>query len=128
MEEFDPDKAVHKGLDLRRRGKRSTTPSLKEESAIAYLGPEGTFTHEAALSVFGHEASYQACGTIEDVFQRVEKGLPSRGVVPVENAYAGSIHSTMDLFYTRAVMIQGEILSQIHQHLLSQAKLLKHLF
>lgn len=131
MEEFNHVKTVHKGSDLRRSRNRSTALSFKKESAIAYLGPEGTFTHEAALSVYGHRASYQACAAIEDIFQGVEKGLPSRGVVPVENAYAGSVHITLDLLYTRPVMIQGEILSRIHQHLLSQApavEQIKHVY
>jgi len=121
MEKRNHDKTARKSLDPGRRQNLSTVPSLKEESIIAYLGPAGTFTHEAALSVFGHEASYQACETIEDIFRWVERDLPSRGVVPLENAYAGPVHITMDLLYTGAVKIQGEILSQIHLHLLSQA-------
>jgi chorismate mutase/prephenate dehydratase len=121
MEKFNHENTAHMGSDARRRQDFSTAPLLKEESAIAYLGPAGTFTHEAALSVFGHKASYRACRTIEDVFRWVERGLSSRGVVPRDNAYAGSVHITMDLLYTKAVKIQGEILSQIHLHLLSQA-------
>ena len=121
MEKLNHDKTARKSLDPGRRQNLSSAPSLKEDSTIAYLGPAGTFTHEAALSVFGHKASYQACGTIEDVFRWVERDHPSRGVVPLENAYAGSVHITMDLLYTGAAKIQGEILSQIHLHLLSQA-------
>src|SRR5262245_2348830 len=57
---------------------------LQKPLAIAYFGPEATFTHEAALKQFGRAAEYAPAKTIADVFDDVEKGRADYGVVPIE--------------------------------------------
>ncbi|HEX7665523.1 MAG TPA: prephenate dehydratase domain-containing protein, partial [Polyangiaceae bacterium] len=65
-------------------------------SEVAYLGPEGTFTHAAARAFFGVAARYREVTTIEGVFEAVARGEVPRGVVPIENSSEGSVSHTAD--------------------------------
>ena len=58
-----------------------------EPSSVGYLGPEATFTHQAATMLFGGNAVLKDAETIEDVFQMVVNGECEHGVVPIENSY-----------------------------------------
>ncbi|MFN3311603.1 MAG: chorismate mutase, partial [Thermomonas sp.] len=58
----------------------------QEPLKIGYLGPEGTFSQQAALKHFGHSAHGLPLGSIEEVFQEVAAGHADFGVVPVENS------------------------------------------
>jgi chorismate mutase/prephenate dehydratase len=89
---------------------------------VAYLGPEATFSHQAALSHYGKSALFRSADCIEDVFSLVEKGVCSHGVVPVENSYEGSVNITFDLFYTYETILCAEIFLRIRHHLLSRAE------
>jgi len=95
--------------------------SLESPQSIAYLGPEGTFTHAASTRQFGSAAHYLACKSLDEVFDEVESGRANYGVVPVENAFEGAVTSTLDLFADCEVFICAEVLLQIHHHLLTQA-------
>ena len=86
---------------------------------VAYLGPEATFSHQAAVSLFNQSASLRAAESIEDVFELVDKDICQEGVVPIENSYEGAIHITQDLFYQHDLIISAELLLRIHHHLLS---------
>lgn len=109
----------------------SAARSVQEPLTVAYLGPETTFTHQAAISLFGHSTSFHGAETVDDVFSLVEKGLCKQGVVPVENSYEGSVTRTLDLFYKHEVKICAEVFLPIEHHLLSKAGTLeeiKHLY
>ncbi len=93
--------------------------SLEQPLAIAYLGPESTFTHVAALKQFSSSANYIACKNFDEIFDEVESGRVAYGVVPVENAFEGAITYTLDLFVGRDVSICAEVLLEIHHHLLA---------
>lgn len=93
--------------------------ALEQEMAIAYLGPEGTFTQAAALKHFGHSIKTVPLATIGDVFREVEAGMVSYGVVPVENSTEGVINHTLDEFMTSPLNICGEVILRIHHNLLS---------
>ncbi len=67
--------------------------SLEEPLTIAYLGPQGTFSEEAALKRFGGLVTTLPCNSIDDVFRKVESGTASYGVVPVENSTEGAVGS-----------------------------------
>lgn len=95
--------------------------ALEHPLMVAYLGPEGTFTHTAAMRQFGSSASYMACRNFDEVFDEVEAGRATYGVVPVENAFEGAVTHTLDLFMDRRVSICAEVLLAIHEHLLSHA-------
>ncbi len=81
---------------------------------VAYLGPEGSFTHQAAESRYGYMSDYQPLNSIEAVFQAVETERVRFGVVPVENNQEGVVQETMDLLGTSEVMIVAEIILPIH--------------
>lgn len=85
---------------------------------VAYLGPEGTFTEEAAIKHFGGAARTAPCASIDEVFRRVEAGAASHGVVPVENSTEGSVGRTLDRLLTTRLLICAEITLRIRQHLL----------
>jgi len=99
----------------------SASRSVQESLAVAYFGPEATFTHQAAIFLFGQSASMRAAETIEDVFGLVEKGICRQGVVPIENSYEGSVNRTLDLLYKYELKISAEIFLRIRHHFLSMA-------
>ncbi len=95
--------------------------ALEQDINIAYLGPEGTFTHDAALKHFGHAARTTALAGIDQVFREVEAGQCHFGVVPVENSIEGVVNHTLDLLMNSTLRICGEVELRIHQHLMSRA-------
>ncbi len=87
---------------------------------VAFLGPEGTYTHSAAIKHFGDFIATQPVSSIEEVFRVVETGSADFGVVPVENSSAGVINHTLDLFMDSSLMISGEVALRIRHNLLSR--------
>ncbi|GAB2518329.1 prephenate dehydratase [Microbulbifer agarilyticus] len=92
--------------------------ALEEPIKAAYLGPEGTFTQQAALKHFGHSAVSKPLAAIDEVFREVEAGAVNYGVVPVENSTEGVVNHTLDNFMTSNLKICGEVEMRIHQHLM----------
>lgn len=99
----------------------SATRSLENRLRIAFLGPEGTYSHLAARRHFGEAAELVPTTTIGDVFAAVERGQAELGVVPVENTTEGVVTQTLDAFVNCDVTICGEVLQRIQHHLLSQS-------
>jgi chorismate mutase/prephenate dehydratase len=98
----------------------SSCLALEQPLNIAYLGPEGTFTQEAALKHFGHAVSTLDCGSIDEIFSQVEKGNTDYGVVPIENSSNGVIGGTIDMLYSQSLKICGEVeISIKHQLMMS---------
>ncbi len=92
---------------------------------IAYLGPEHTNTHVAALKRFGRRARYVHAPTVEDVFRLVEREEADYGVVPIENSLEGAVTHTLDRFIDfkhTPVNIVGEIDFSIQHHLITWPK------
>ncbi len=92
--------------------------SLQRPVKVAYLGPEATHTHQAALEYFGTSGEFLPVRFVEGVFQAVEKGQTHYGVVPFENSTEGVVSSTLDMFFSSPVKIVGEIYLRISHHLL----------
>ncbi|WP_243302833.1 prephenate dehydratase [Geothrix oryzisoli] len=92
--------------------------SLEKPLRVAFLGPEGTFTHLAARHQFGGSGQALPQGTIQAVFQAVERQRADYGVVPVENATEGAVDSTLDAFLDSPLAICAEILLPVDQALL----------
>lgn len=92
--------------------------SLEKPLRVAFLGPEGTFTHLAARHQFGGSGQALPQGTIQAVFQAVERQRADYGVVPVENATEGAVDSTLDAFLDSSLAICAEILLPVDQALL----------
>ena len=103
----------------------SSALSLEKRFTIAYLGPEFTYTHQAAQKKFGASVSYCPCANISDVFAEVERGRSDYGVVPVENSTEGAVNYTLDMFVESPLKICGELYLGITHHLLSNAPSLK---
>lgn len=93
--------------------------ALEQPLNIAYLGPEGTFTQEAALKHFGHAVSTLDCASIDEIFHQVEKGNAHYGVVPIENSSNGVIGGTVDMLYSQDLKICGEVEISIAHQLMS---------
>jgi chorismate mutase/prephenate dehydratase len=96
--------------------------SLEEPLTVAYLGPQGTFSEEAALKRFGGVVTTSPCNSIDDVFRKVESGVASYGVVPVENSTEGAVGRSLDLLLQTPLKVCGEITLPIHQLLLARHK------
>lgn len=99
----------------------SAARTVQQPINVAYLGPEATFSHQAAIYLYGHSTTFRAAETIEDVFSLVEKGVCQQGIVPIENSYEGAVNITMDLFYKYDLKICAEIFLRIRHHLLSKS-------
>jgi chorismate mutase/prephenate dehydratase len=84
---------------------------------VAYLGPEGTFTHAAAIRQFGHMARLVPLPNIAEVFSQVEKGGVGYGVVPAENSVEGPVSVTLDLLLETDANILAEIYLDISHDL-----------
>lgn len=97
--------------------------SLEKPLRVAFLGPEGTFTQLAARHQFGGSCQSLPQGTIQAVFQAVERGRADYGVVPVENATEGAVESTLDAFLESPLRICAEILLPVDQALLMRPDL-----
>ena len=92
--------------------------ALEQPVKVAFLGPEGTFTQEAALKHFGDSAISVPMAAIDEVFRDVLAGSCDYGVVPVENSTEGVISHTLDSFMDSSLKICGEVELRIHQNLL----------
>ncbi len=93
--------------------------ALEQRMKVAFLGPEGTFTQQAALKHFGHAVESLPLAAIDEVFREVESGAANYGVVPVENSTEGVVNHTLDTFMTSSLKICGEVELRIHHHLLA---------
>ena len=96
--------------------------ALEQRLQVAFLGPTGTFTEEAAYKHFGHSIRTLATSSIDDVFREVESDNANYGVVPIENSTQGIVNSTLDMFLESTLKIVGEVELRIHQHLLSNVE------
>lgn len=96
----------------------SVCRSLNTALRVTYMGPQGTFSHLAAIKKFGRKSYYLPAESISDVFNKVEKGEAEYGVVPVENSTEGVINYTLDMFFHSHLMICSEITLNISHALL----------
>ena len=103
----------------------SATRSLEQPTRVAFLGPQATFTHQAAKQHFGFSTHYEAASDISEVFTAVEKGHADYGVVPVENSTEGVVNYTLDKFADSELQICSEIITPIEHNLLSKELTLK---
>src|SRR5918994_5379795 len=97
----------------------SSSISLEARLKVAYLGPEATFTHEAALRSFGSSIELEPQTTVAEVFARVERGEAEHGVVPVENSMEGAVTHTLDELMNSPLKICGEVYLPVSQNLIS---------
>jgi chorismate mutase/prephenate dehydratase len=95
--------------------------ALEQTIRVAFLGPEHTYSHEAARSRFGNSAAFTPEPSFAAVFQAVETERADYGVVPVENSTEGSVGLTLDLLIDTSALIVAELLVPIRHALMSRS-------
>ena len=93
--------------------------ALEKPLRVGYLGPEGSFSHMAAMRKFGASIEYLPLADIRAVFEESGKGHIDLGMVPIENSVGGGVIDTMDAFVEHDVRVCAEVLVQIHHNLLA---------
>ena len=101
----------------------SAAIALEKPLQIAYLGPEATYTHVAAIKKFGTSVNYQPIATISDVFTAVEKGEADYGIIPIENSTEGSVREALDGFVESELKAVAQIYLEINHALISATPL-----
>jgi len=97
----------------------SSIRALEKNISVAFLGPTDTFSHMAAMRVFGVTADYHPLPTVADIFIEVERKRIDYGVVPVESSMGGGVHDTLDRFISSDHNIVNEVLLRVSQNLLA---------
>jgi chorismate mutase/prephenate dehydratase len=99
----------------------ATARNIELPEKVAYMGPEGSFTHQAAESRFGALSEYIMLPSIQAVFESVDTERARFGVIPIENNQAGIVYETVDLLNEMDVSIVAELKIPIHFALASVA-------
>ncbi|MDQ2780565.1 MAG: prephenate dehydratase [Pseudomonadota bacterium] len=96
----------------------SACRSLETPTRVAFLGPAGTFSEQAALGFFGASLTAVPCVSIDEVFRSTSAGAADFGVVPVENSTEGVVARSLDLFLHTPLFIIGETSLAVRHNLL----------
>ncbi len=99
----------------------SASLNMEQPMRVAFLGPQSTFTHQAAMLQFGLSAQLVPLKSIPAVFEEVERGRAQYGVVPVENSTEGVVNHTLDMFLDSSLQMIAEITLEIAHNLLSKS-------
>lgn len=98
----------------------SACRALERSAVVAYLGPEGTYSEQAAIRQFGRSVERRACATIDEIFRQVEARSSDFGVIPVENSTEGTVNRSLDLLLNSPLRICAELALAIDHHLLTK--------
>ncbi|MGC4032317.1 MAG: prephenate dehydratase [Tepidisphaeraceae bacterium] len=93
--------------------------ALERPLRIGYLGPAGSFSHQASVMKFGQSVEYVPLADIPSVFEEITRGHIDYGLVPVENSLHGGVVDTLDAFLSSSAKICAEVLVTIHHNLLA---------
>jgi chorismate mutase/prephenate dehydratase len=99
----------------------SVCRGLEKDIRVAYLGPMGSFSEQAAFEYMGQDISGVPCPDFDEVFRRVESDGADVGIVPVENSTEGAVNRTLDLLLNTPVRIVGEHTIVIRHCLLTKS-------
>ena len=88
--------------------------NLELPEGVAFLGPEASFTHQAAESKFGAMSAYLPMGSIQGIFREVEKGTAKFGVIPIENSSNGIVSDTISCLDEYNLKIIAEVMIDVH--------------
>lgn len=94
-----------------------------QNNAIAFLGPEGSYSHRATHLLFSDGVTYDACSRFEEIFQKVEQGQCTFAVLPIENNTAGIVNEAVDLLIQSNLEICAEYVMPVHHSLLAPQKI-----
>jgi len=101
---------------------KKAPPAGKAPTRVLYAGVPGSFSHKACLQFFGPEFPHQNCQSFREVFESIQNGAASLGIIPVENSLTGSIHENYDLLLEYDLKIVGEITLRIQHNLISHGQ------
>ncbi|MDH5423833.1 MAG: prephenate dehydratase [Gammaproteobacteria bacterium] len=93
--------------------------ALEQPLRVAYLGPDGSYTHMGAMKHFGGSINGLPVVQINDVFREVEAGNADFGIVPIENSTEGVISYTLDMLLQSSLVVCGEVDLPIHHNLIT---------
>ena len=96
----------------------SACRALEAVPRVAFLGPAGTFSEQAAVQFFGSGVEHVACVSFDEVFQAAASGRAEFGVVAVENNTEGVVTRSLDLLLNSPLHIVGEVSLLVRHHLL----------
>ncbi len=94
-------------------------PAPRSARTVAFQGERGAYSEEAAIGHFGEDVSLAPCRTLRGVFNAVEDGPATHGLVPIENSLAGSINESYDLLLEHSLAITGETVLRVRHCLLA---------
>lgn len=101
----------------------SGSRALQKIIKVAYLGPEYSFSHLAALERFGSAVEYMRVGSITSVFEEVNRSHVDFGVVPLENSTDGGVSDTLDMFMRLPQLkVCAEVRLRIHHNLMANCE------
>lgn len=98
----------------------SACRALEAPQRVAFLGPAGTFSEQAALQFFGSSIERIPCSSIDEVFRATAAGSAEFGVVPMENSTEGMVSRSLDLFLSSPLHVIGETSLLVRHNLLRQ--------
>ena len=101
----------------------SASIALEKDLVIGYLGPEATYTHQAAVKNFGSGLEYRPLPDIPDVFSAVESEHCDYGVVPIENSTEGAVNRSLDLLVDSGLTIIAQVFLRVRHGLFSQSSI-----
>lgn len=105
----------------------SACRNAEQATRVAFLGPSGTNTHEAAVQYFGSAFEPLPCGTPDEICSAVMRGPHAGGsdygVIAIENSIEGIVSANLDLLANSEVTISAEVALIIHHYLLSNTEL-----
>lgn len=99
----------------------SAALALEDSLKIAYLGPAGSWTHQAAVNKFGHCVEYIAEASTEAVFSRIQAQKADYGVLPIEHSSEGAVHHTLDHLAGSDLSIYAEVLWKADAAVMAQS-------
>ena len=121
LQERNPGPLRPEGVAAIWREVMSACRALEAPLRVAYLGPAGTFSEQAALQYFGSGMANVPCSSIDEVFRSAAAGSADFGVVPVENSTEGVVSRSLDLFLATPLHVVGETSLLVRHNLLRQS-------
>lgn len=118
-------KLTNKAIDALFLEMFAVARNLERPEAIAYLGPEASFTHQAAESKFGAMSAYWPVGSIQGVFREVSRSSAKFGVIPIENSSNGIVSDTLNCLNDYDLKIIAEVFVAIHHTLATRCDAIK---
>ncbi|MCR5183563.1 MAG: prephenate dehydratase [Opitutales bacterium] len=101
----------------------SASVALQMQKTVAYLGPAGTFTHQAALKIFGSSVDLSAMHTVGEALSALQAGKVAYAVLPIENSSAGTVAEVLDLLAETDLQIVAQTQMKIEQCLICRGRL-----